>query len=172
MPITAKQKPQLQNAISFLTVGTTLPPELKCYSLISALPLNSVFCLLCLVHGDRNSAVRVQHHLSTAEYGHQQEKTEQEEEEHSKTKVHIHIKSAFWDAGRVHIHQKFYFLKKISSSLFPYFCTLITRSLFSEFSRFFMSLDSSFLLIDTCCRPSNDKMDWRTLWFGTSVLHQ
>lgn len=54
--------------------------------------------MLLLVCGDRDSAVRVQHHLAAAEYGHQQEETEQEEEEESKTKVHIYMEPA-WGGG-------------------------------------------------------------------------
>lgn len=53
--------------------------------------------------GDRDSAVRVQHHLSAAEYGHQQKGTEQEEEEEGKTKVHIHIEPSYRDGWRVHV---------------------------------------------------------------------
>lgn len=58
----------------------------------------SVLCTFLLVCGDRDSAVRVQHHLAAAEYGHQQEETEQEEEEEGKTKVHIYVEPA-WGGG-------------------------------------------------------------------------
>lgn len=99
--------------------------KLKCKLMLitagTCLGTQSVPRLLCLVHGDRNSAVRVQHHLSTAEYGHQQEEAEQEEEEHCKAKVHIHVEPALGDAGRVHIAQNLSSLKQISSALCPHF---------------------------------------------------
>lgn len=59
--------------------------------------------MLLLVCGDRDSAVRVQHHLAAAEYGHQQEETEQEEEEEGKTKVHIYIEPAWGGGLRDHV---------------------------------------------------------------------
>lgn len=122
------------------------------------------------MHGDRNSTVGVQHHLSTAEYGHQQEEAEQEEEEHCKAEVHIHIEPAPGDAGRVHVAQELSPLKQISSALFPYFTPSSPEAYFQTPAA--PSCHWTPLLIDTCRRPANDKMDWRTLWFGTGVLHQ
>lgn len=63
----------------------------------------SFLCLLLLVCSDGDITVRVQHHLSTADYGHQQEEAEQEEEEEGKTKVHIHFKPGNGEGWRVHV---------------------------------------------------------------------
>lgn len=59
--------------------------------------------LFFLVCGDGDGAVGVQHHLGTADYGHQQEEAEQEEEEESEAEVHVHIEAAHGQSRKVHV---------------------------------------------------------------------
>lgn len=82
----------------------------------------SFLCLLLLVRSDGDITVRVQHHLSTADYGHQQEEAEQEEEEEGKTKIHIHFKPGNGECWRVHVDKptkSMYSSVVVSSVFFP-----------------------------------------------------
>lgn len=77
-----------------------------CHLRVMALPNEcpSLLCLLLLLIGrDRDTTVRVQHHLSAADDGHQQEEAEHEEEEEGKTEVHVNIQPGHGEDWRVHV---------------------------------------------------------------------
>lgn len=88
----------------------------------------SLLCLLLLVCINRDGAVRVQHHLSTTHYGHQQEEAEEEEEEEGKTKIHIHIQPGNGKHRQVHVDKSTKPKKRCSSTpqlVFDLFISLL-----------------------------------------------
>lgn len=83
--------------------------------------LSLIFLLMCR---DRDSTVRVQHHLSAADDGHQQEEAEQEEEEEGKAEVHIHFEPASGEGCRVHVDRSTHKPEICLFLSFPYICSL------------------------------------------------
>lgn len=94
--------------------------------------LQSVIWLLHLGYADWDHAVRVQYHLSTSNYCHQQEKAEQEEEEESKAKVHIHVEPAWGWKRRVHFDQS-HKISLLPSCWSPSFRCVQSKVLFQSF---------------------------------------
>lgn len=91
----------------------------------------SVLRLLLLVCSHSDSAVRVQHHLGTADNGHQQEEAEEEEEEEGKTKVHIQIQSGHGEDRRVQIHKRLGKMPVYFTIVFFYCFILSPKNVFS-----------------------------------------